>query len=401
MPFTLNEKKIIVGITGGIAAYKSAQIVRLLVKYGAEVKVIMTPSAHQFITPLTLATLSRNPVVTDFFDTKDGQWNSHVDLGLWADAFLIAPTTANTLGKLATGTADNLLIATYLAAKCPVFIAPAMDLHMYTHPTTKQNLETLKAHGNLIIDPVAGELASGLEGRGRMEEPENIVRFIQDYFVPKDMLGKKVLITAGPTYEKIDPVRYIGNYSSGKMGFALAETCARRGAEVILVSGPVHLKTPYKNIERINVDTAADMHKVVMNHFEHVDGAIMCAAVSDFTPVVRAEQKMRRGKENIFLELTPSIDIAEEVGKVKKPEQFLVGFALETNHEEENAISKMERKNFDFIVMNSLRDPYSGFVVDTNKVTILHRSGMKKEYELKDKVDVADDIVQEINTLLF
>mgnify|MGYP000896487124 FL=1 len=401
MPSILNGKKIIVGITGGIAAYKTAQIVRLLVKYGAEVKVVMTPSARQFVTPLTLATLSKNPVVTDFFDATDGQWNSHVDLGLWADAFLIAPATANTLGKLATGIADNLLVATYLAAKCPVFIAPAMDLHMYAHPTTKQNLEILKAHGNLIIDPVAGELASGLEGRGRMEEPDNVVRFIQDYFVPQDMLGKKILITAGPTYEKIDPVRYIGNYSSGKMGFALAETCARRGADVILVCGPVHLKTPYKNIERINVDTAADMHKVVMNRFEHVDGAIMCAAVSDFTPVVRAEQKMKRGKENIFLELTPSIDIAAEVGKIKKPEQFLVGFALETNHEEENAISKMERKNFDFIVMNSLRDPYSGFGVDTNKVTILHRSGMKKEYELKDKVDVADDIVQEINTLLF
>lgn len=401
MPSILNEKKIIVGITGGIAAYKSAQIVRLLVKHGAEVKVIMTPSAHQFVTPLTLATLSKNPVVTDFFDATNGQWNSHVDLGLWADAFLIAPATANTLGKLATGTADNLLIATYLAAKCPVFIAPAMDLHMYAHPTTRQNLETLKAQGNLIIDPVAGELASGLEGRGRMEEPENIVRFIQDYFVPQNMLGKKILITAGPTFEKIDPVRFIGNYSSGKMGFALAETCARRGADVILVCGPVHLKTPYKNIERINVDTAADMFKVVMSRFEHVDGAIMCAAVSDFTPVVRAEQKMKRGKENIFLELTPSIDIAAEVGKLKKPEQFLVGFALETNHEEENAISKMERKNFDFIVLNSLRDPFSGFVVDTNKVTILHRSGMKKEYELKDKVDVADDIVQEINTLLF
>lgn len=401
MPSILNEKKIIVGITGGIAAYKTVQIVRLLVKYGAEVKVIMTPSAHQFVTPLTLATLSKNPVVTDFFDVTNGQWNSHVDLGLWADAFLIAPATANTLGKLATGTADNLLIATYLAAKCPVFIAPAMDLHMYAHPTTRQNLETLKAQGNLIIDPVAGELASGLEGRGRMEEPENIVRFIQDYFVPQNMLGKKILITAGPTFEKIDPVRFIGNYSSGKMGFALAETCARRGADVILVCGPVHLKTPYKNIERINVDTAADMYKVVMSRFEHVDGAIMCAAVSDFTPVVRAEQKMKRGKENIFLELTPSIDIAAEVGKLKKPEQFLVGFALETNHEEENAISKMERKNFDFIVLNSLRDPFSGFVVDTNKVTILHRSGMKKEYELKDKVDVADDIVQEINTLLF
>jgi phosphopantothenoylcysteine decarboxylase/phosphopantothenate--cysteine ligase len=401
MPSILNEKKIIVGITGGIAAYKTVQIVRLLVKYGAEVKVIMTPSAHQFVTPLTLATLSKNPVVTDFFDATNGQWNSHVDLGLWADAFLIAPATANTLGKLATGTADNLLIATYLAAKCPVFIAPAMDLHMYAHPTTRQNLETLKAQGNLIIDPVAGELASGLEGRGRMEEPENIVRFIQDYFVPQNMLGKKILITAGPTFEKIDPVRFIGNYSSGKMGFALAETCARRGADVILVCGPVHLKTPYKNIERINVDTAADMYKVVMSRFEHVDGAIMCAAVSDFTPVVRAEQKMKRGKENIFLELTPSIDIAAEVGKLKKPEQFLVGFALETNHEEENAISKMERKNFDFIVLNSLRDPFSGFVVDTNKVTILHRSGMKKEYELKDKVDVADDIVQEINTLLF
>lgn len=397
----LSGKKIILGVTGGIAAYKSAQIIRLLVQRGAEVKVIMTPLAKEFITPLTLATLSKNPILVDFFDPTNGNWNSHVDLGTWADAMLIAPATANSLAKMATGIADNLLITTYLSARCPVFIAPAMDLDMFAHPTTKQNLNTLKSFGNYVIEPTVGELASGLEGKGRMEEPENIVRQLNDFFYPKDMQGKKVLITAGPTYEMIDPVRFIGNYSSGKMGFALAENCAKRGAEVTLVCGPVSLSTPYKSIERINVESALEMHKVVMSRFDLVDGAILCAAVADFTPVSPADKKMKRGKENLIIELKPSVDIAVEIGKVKRHEQFVVGFALETNDEETNAISKMERKNFDFIVLNSLRDPNSGFGFDTNKVTILHRSGLKKQFDLKSKLDVADDIVKEINTLIF
>lgn len=397
----LSGKKIILGVTGGIAAYKSAQIIRLLVQRGAEVKVVMTPLAKEFISPLTMATLSKNPILVDFFDPENGNWNSHVDLGTWADALLIAPATANTLAKMATGIADNLLLTTYLSARCPVFIAPAMDLDMFAHPTTKQNLSTLKSFGNYVIEPTVGELASGLEGKGRMEEPENIIRQLNDFFYPKDMQGKKVLITAGPTYEKIDPVRFIGNYSSGKMGFALAENCARRGAEVTLVCGSVSLSTPYKNIERINVESAQEMHKVVMSRFEQVDGAILCAAVADFTPVSPLETKMKRGKENLVIELKPSVDIAAEIGKIKRHEQFVVGFALETNDEETNAISKMERKNFDFIVLNSLRDPNSGFGFDTNKVTILHRSGLKKEFELKSKLDVADDIVKEINTLIF
>jgi len=394
-------KKIILGITGGIAAYKSAHLVRLLVQKGAEVKVIMTPLAKEFITPLTMATLSKNPVLVDFFDPTNGNWNSHVNLGLWADAMLIAPATANTLAKMATGVADNLLLTTYLSAKCPVFVAPSMDLDMFAHPATKQNLKTLNSFGNIIIDPTVGELASGLDGKGRMEEPGNIVRVLDDYFVVKDMPGKKILITAGPTYEKIDPVRYIGNYSSGKMGFALAEACAQRGAIVTLVTGPVALTLQHKNIERINVDTAEEMHKIVMSRFGDVDGAILCAAVADFTPVTRAASKIKREKENLILELEPTKDIAVSIGKIKKPEQFIVGFALETDDEEKNAIAKMERKNFDFIVLNSLHDPNSCFGFDTNKVTILHRSGLKKAFELKSKLDVADDILKEINTLIF
>jgi len=394
-------KKIILGITGGIAAYKSAHLVRLLVQKGAEVKVIMTPLAKEFITPLTMATLSKNPVLVDFFDPTNGNWNSHVNLGLWADAMLIAPATANTLAKMATGVADNLLLTTYLSAKCPVFVAPSMDLDMFAHPATKQNLKTLKSFGNFVIDPTVGELASGLDGKGRMEEPGNIVRVLDDYFVVKDMPGKKILITAGPTYEKIDPVRYIGNYSSGKMGFALAEACAQRGAIVTLITGPVALTLQHKNIERINVDTAEEMHKIVMSRFGDVDGAILCAAVADFTPVTRASSKIKREKENLILELEPTKDIAISIGKIKKPEQFIVGFALETDDEEKNAIAKMERKNFDFIVLNSLHDPNSCFGFDTNKVTFLHRSGLKKAFELKSKLDVADDILKEINTLIF
>lgn len=397
----LQGKKIILGVTGGIAAYKSAQIVRTLIQKGAEVKVIMTSLAKEFITPLTMATLSKNPILVDFFDPTNGNWNSHVSLGLWADAMLVAPATANTLAKMATGVADNLLLTTYLSARCPVFVAPSMDLDMFVHPTTKQNLKTLRSFGNFIIEPTAGELASGLEGMGRMEEPINIVQVLDDFFVKKDMLGKKVLITAGPTFEKIDPVRYIGNYSSGKMGFALAEACAQRGALVTLVTGPVALSTNYKGIERINVESAEEMHKTVISRFDDMDGAILCAAVADFTPVKSATSKLKREKEKLNLELKPTDDIAHAIGLLKRPEQFIVGFALETDDEERNAIKKMERKNFDFIVLNSLHDPNSCFGFDTNKVTILHRSGLKKAFELKSKLDVADDILKEINTLIY
>ena len=392
----LQGKKIILGVTGSIAAYKSAQLIRLLVKEGAEVKVIMTTLAKEFITPLTLATLAKNPVIVDFFDPTNGNWNSHVDLGLWADAYLIAPATANTIGKMAAGIADNLLLTTYLSAKCPVFIAPAMDLDMFAHTAMQRNLESLKSIGNIIIEPSFGELASGLEGKGRMEEPENIVLYLDDFFTKKPLLGKKILITAGPTYEKIDPVRFVGNYSTGKMGFALAEVCARQGADVCLVSGPVQLKTKHPNIERIDVESANEMFEEVMNRFYGMDGAILCAAVADYKPTEAAQEKMKREKGGFILELIPTQDIAAAVGDMKTDSQFLVGFALETNNEEENAIGKMEKKNFDFIVLNSLQDKQAGFGYDTNKISIIHRDGAKKEFELKNKIDVAEDIIAEI-----
>jgi len=396
----LHGKKIILGVTGSIAAYKSAHIIRLLMKEGAEVKVLMTSLAKEFITPLTLATLAKNPILVDFFDPTNGNWNSHVDLGLWADAYLIAPATANTIGKMATGVADNLLLTTYLSAKCPVFVAPAMDLDMFAHPATQRNLEALISVGNLIIEPASGELASGLEGKGRMEEPENIVRFIDDYFTAKPLLGKNILITAGPTYEKIDPVRFVGNYSTGKMGFALAEVCAKQGANVCLIAGPVQLKTKHPNIERIDVESAEEMYNAVTDRFYSMDGAILCAAVADFTPIEIDITKLKREKENLSLELKPTHDIAATVGEMKTDSQFLVGFALETNNEEANAFSKMERKNFDFIVLNSLQDEQAGFGYDTNKISILHRSGSKKEFELKSKNAVAEDIVAEIVEIL-
>jgi phosphopantothenoylcysteine decarboxylase/phosphopantothenate--cysteine ligase len=396
----LQNKKIILGVTGSIAAYKAAQLIRLLVKEGAEVKVIMTPLAKEFITPLTLATLSKNPILIDFFDPTNGNWNSHVDLGLWADAFLIAPATANTIAKMATGVADNLLLTTYLSAKCPVFVAPAMDLDMFAHPTMQRNMETLQSIGNLIIEPASGELASGLEGKGRMEEPEKIVRFLDDYFTAKPLLGKKILITAGPTYEKIDPVRFVGNYSSGKMGFALAEVCAKQGAEVCLIAGPVQLKTDHPNIERIDVKTAQEMFDVVMTRYYSEDGAILCAAVADFTPVETAQTKLKRENENLILELKPTVDIAAELGKMKMENQFLIGFALETNNEEANALQKMERKNLDFIVLNSLKDDQAGFGFDTNKISILFRSGTIKSFDLKSKNEVAEDIIAELNNLI-
>ncbi|ADQ79079.1 Phosphopantothenoylcysteine decarboxylase; Phosphopantothenate-cysteine ligase [Paludibacter propionicigenes WB4] len=396
----LQGKRIILGVTGSIAAYKSAQLVRLLVKQGAEVKIIMTSLAKEFITPLTLATLAKNPILVDFFDPTNGNWNSHVDLGLWADAYLIAPATANTIGKMATGVADNLLLTTYLSAKCPVFVAPAMDLDMFAHPATQRNLQSLRLIGNQIIEPASGELASGLEGKGRMAEPENIVRYLDDYFTPKPLLGKRILITAGPTYEKIDPVRFVGNYSTGKMGFALAEVCAQQGAEVCLIAGPVQLATKHQNIERIDVESAEEMYSAVMSRFYGMDGAILCAAVADFTALDVAPEKLKRGKDNLVLELQPTRDIAAAVGEMKLESQFLIGFALETNNEEANAASKMERKNFDFIVLNSLQDAQAGFGYDTNKISILFRSGDKKEFELKNKTSVAQDIVSEIYAIL-
>ncbi|NDV47444.1 bifunctional phosphopantothenoylcysteine decarboxylase/phosphopantothenate--cysteine ligase CoaBC [Paludibacter sp. 221] len=395
----LRGKKIILGITGSIAAYKSAQLIRLLVKEGAEVKVIMTPLAKEFITPLTLATLAKNPILVDFFDPTNGNWNSHVSLGLWADAYVIAPATANTIGKMANGVADNLLLTTYLSAKCPVFVAPAMDLDMFAHTATQRNIKALLDVGNHVIEPAAGELASGLDGKGRMEEPENIVRYLDDFFTPKTLSGKKILITAGPTYEKIDPVRFVGNHSSGKMGFAIAEELGRRGADVTLITGPVQLKTVHRNITRIDVQSAEEMYNAVTESFNEMAGAVLCAAVADFTPVENSDIKLKRGKDALKLELKPTKDIAAHLGTTKRDNQFLVGFALETNNEEQNALEKMERKNLDFIVLNSLKDDRSCFGYDTNKITILNRSGSRKQFDLKSKVQVAEDIVDEIESL--
>ena len=396
----LQGKKILLGVTGSIAAYKSAMLIRELVKQGAEVKVIMTPLAKEFITPLTLATLSRNPILVDFFNPENGDWNSHVELGIWADAYLIAPATANTIAKMAYGIADNLLLTTYLSSRAPVFVAPAMDLDMFAHATTQENIKKLEEKGCHLIYPASGFLASGLEGKGRMEEPENIAAFLADFFTPKPLKDKKVLITAGPTYENIDPVRFIGNYSTGKMGFALAEACARQGAEVTLVAGPVQLKIKHKNIRRIDVRSADEMCEQAVANFPDADVAILCAAVADFKPKEQSGKKLKRGNENLTVELTPNKDIARELGKVKKTHQKLVGFALETNDEEQNAQGKMERKNLDFIVLNSLNDKNAGFGYDTNKITILYRSGEKKSFELKSKEKVAEDIVNEINTVV-
>ena len=392
----LKGKHIIVGITGSIAAYKAASLVRLLVKEGAEVKVVMTELAKQFITPLTLATLSKHPVMVEFYNPENGDWHSHVDMGLWADLYLIAPATANTLGKMAHGIADNLLLTTYLSAKCPVMVAPAMDLDMYRHPATRQNLHILQSYGVRVIEPAAGELASGLVGKGRMAEPEEIVASIHRYFERQgDLLGKKVLLTAGPTYEKIDPVRFIGNYSSGKMGLAIAEEFAGRGAEVVLVCGPVNLKTSHPAIRRVDVESAAQMYEVTSKEFVNSDVAVLSAA-ADFTPKEKADHKIKRGKDDLLLELLPTKDIAAELGRIKTASQLLVGFALETNDEEVNALSKMQRKNLDMIVLNSLNDKGAGFSVDTNKVTILDKAGDKTVYELKTKVEVAKDIVDQI-----
>ena len=396
----LNGKHIVLGVTGSIAAYKAAFLVRLLIKKGAEVQVVMTPAAKEFITPLTLSTLTRKPVVSEFFDRRDGSWNSHVDLGQWADAMLIAPCTASTLGKMASGVADNMLITTYFSMKAPVFVAPAMDLDMYSHPVTQRNIETLTSIGNIFIEPASGELASQLVGKGRMQEPEVIVAALEEYFSKQSQLSKKkVLITAGPTYEAIDPVRFIGNYSTGKMGFALAEECAARGADVTLIAGPVNLKTVHPGINRIDVKSAQQMYEAAMEHFPGSDAAILCAAVADFTPVQTSDTKIKR-KGEITLTLKPNPDIAASLGAIKRPGQRMVGFALETNDEFSNAQDKLERKNLDFIVLNSLRDEGAGFGYDTNKVTLIDRNG-SDELPLQSKKDVAKAIVSKLAGLLF
>ncbi|NDV58360.1 bifunctional phosphopantothenoylcysteine decarboxylase/phosphopantothenate--cysteine ligase CoaBC [Bacteroides sp. 519] len=392
----IKGKKIILGITGSIAAYKACYIIRGLIKKGAEVQTVITPAGKEFITPITLSALTSKPVISEFFAQRDGTWNSHVDLGLWADLMLIAPATASTIGKMANGIADNMLITTYLSAKAPVFVAPAMDLDMFAHPSTQKNLDTLRSFGNHIIEPASGELASHLVGKGRMEEPENIIRIIEEFFASHaDLSGKKILITAGPTYEKIDPVRFIGNYSSGKMGFALAEECAERGAEVVLIAGPVKQQTHHANIQRINVESASEMYNAAIQYYPKMDVGILCAAVADFTPETTADKKMKRGEEDLVLRLKPTQDIAAELGKTKKKNQLLIGFALETNNEEENAIRKLERKNLDFIVLNSLNDPQAGFQYDTNKITIIDRNN-RTEYELKSKKEVAKDIINKV-----
>ena len=391
----LKGKKIVLGITGSIAAYKSCLIIRELVKRGAEVQVVITPAGKEFITPITLSALTQKPVVSDFFSQRDGTWHSHVALGLWADAMLIAPCTASTLGKMANGVADNMLITTYLSMKAPVFIAPAMDLDMYAHPTTQQNLDRLRSFGNHVIEPGSGFLASGLEGKGRMEEPETIVDCLDAFFEPKDLEGRRILITAGPTYEKIDPVRFIGNYSSGKMGFALAEECARRGGEVTLVAGPVALKTVHPSITRIDVESCREMYAAAVEAFPKADAAILCAAVADFRPAEVAQQKIKRVGENLDIRLVPNPDIAAELGRMKQERQVMVGFALETNDEQQNAEHKLEKKNLDFIVLNSLRNRGTCFQSDENQISIISHEG-RKDYNKKPKREVARDIVDEL-----
>lgn len=398
----LKGKHIILGITGSIAAYKAAYLIRGLVKRGAEVQVVITPAGKEFITPLTLATLSSHPVISEFFSNRDGTWNSHVDLGLWADAMLIAPATASTIGKMANGIADNMLVTTYLSCKAPVFVAPAMDLDMFAHPTMRRNLERLRSFGNRIIEPAEGELASHLVGKGRMEEPDRIIEVLSDFFeTRKDLAGKKVLITAGPTYERLDPVRFIGNYSSGKMGFALAEVCAERGAEVTLVAGPVALGISNPAIRRIDVESAEEMYQAAREAFPDSDAAILCAAVADYRPEQVAERKIKREeKGKMTLRLVPNQDIAASLGAMKREGQILVGFALETDDGVSHAESKLRRKNLDFIVLNSLRDPGAGFRCDTNKIAILDNVGTRTSFPLKSKREVASDIVDRLVTCL-
>lgn len=395
----LNGKKIVLGITGSIAAYKACLIIRELVKRGAEVQVVITPAGKEFITPITLSALTQKPVISDFFSQRDGTWHSHVSIGLWADAMLIAPCTAASMGKMANAVADNMLITTYLSMKAPVFIAPAMDLDMYAHPATQANMERLRSFGNHIIEPGSGFLASGLEGKGRMEEPVTIVNALEDFFSEKDLSGQHVLITAGPTHERIDPVRFIGNDSSGKMGFALAAECALRGAEVTLIAGPVALPTPRGNIRRINVESCEQMRQAAIKEYPNSDAAILCAAVADFKPETEAKTKIKRGENGLDLHLVPTTDIAAELGAMKREGQILVGFALETNDEQANATSKMKRKNLDFIVLNSMRNAGTCFNSDDNQICIITPQG-KKDYPKKSKGDVAKDIVDQLAALI-
>lgn len=396
----LKGKKIVLGITGSIAAYKACNIIRGLIKAGAEVQVVITPAGKEFITPITLSALTQKPVISDFFAQRDGTWHSHVALGLWADAMLIAPCTASTLGKMANGVADNMLITTYLSMKAPVFIAPAMDLDMYQHPTTQENMKKLQSFGNHIIEPQSGFLASGLEGKGRMEEPEKIVEYLDkalDNNAP--LCGKRIMITAGPTYEKIDPVRFIGNYSSGKMGFALAEACARQGAEVELIAGPVALTTNHPLIHRTNVESCEEMYQTATHLFSSCHAAILCAAVADFRPETIATEKIKREDDDLVIRLKPTHDIAAELGRMKRADQRLVGFALETNDEQQNAQGKLERKNLDIIVLNSLRNEGTCFQSDENQVSIISSQG-QKDFGRKPKSEVARDIVNELAAIL-
>ncbi len=397
----MKGKHIILGISGGIAAYKSATLLRLFIKAGAEVQVVMTPAGKEFITPVTLSALSGKPVVSEFFTANTGEWHSHVDLGLWADAMVIAPATASTIAKMANGVADNMLITTYLSAKAPVFVAPAMDLDMFAHPTTTRNLDLLRSYGNTIIEPASGELASHLVGKGRMEEPENIFKVIEAFFARKeDLKGKRMLVTAGPTYEKIDPVRFIGNYSTGKMGYAIAEEAASRGAEVVLVSGPVDLTTRHPAIDLVKVESAREMLAACEERFGSVDYAVMCAAVADYAPADCAATKIKReGNEPPVIHLVKNPDIAKTLGMKKRPGQKMVGFALETDHEFDNAMTKLRSKNLDMIVLNSLRDKGAGFGTDTNKITIFTADGGETSFALKSKREVAADIIDTLITL--
>ena len=391
---SVKDKNIIIGISGGIAAYKIPLLVRSLKKAGANVQIVMTPAAHDFVTPVTLSTLSGRPVLSEFIKDSTGSWNNHVSLALWADLMVFAPVTANTLAKMATGQADNFLLAVYMSAKCPVMIAPAMDLDMYAHPATKANLQKLQSYGYEIIPATEGELASGLTGYGRMEEPENIFDRISTFFTPKnDLTGKKVLVTAGPTYESIDPVRFIGNHSSGKMGIAIAEAAAERGADVVLILGPTHLQANHPNIRTVKVQNAAQMYDAVHREFDNADITIMAAAVADFTPEQTAGQKIKKNGDSMSLKLKPTKDILASLGQKKSGNQILIGFAMETENEKNNALKKLRKKNLDFIVVNSLREKNAGFKHDTNKVSILTKNGDVIDYPLKTKKEVAKDIL--------
>ena len=393
----LKGKKFVLGITGSIAAYKACYLIRELVRRGGEVQVVITPAGKEFITPITLSALTHKPVVSEFFLQRDGTWNSHVDMGMWADAMIIAPCTASTIGKLANGIADNMLVTTYLSMKAPVFIAPAMDLDMFSHPSTQHNLDVLRSYGNHIIEPQCGFLASGLEGKGRMEEPEVIADTLDSFFRGNttQLVGRNILITAGPTYEKIDPVRFIGNYSSGKMGIALADECARRGAKVTLIAGPVAVKNRHQTIHRIDVESSEQMYTQTVAAFPSCDAAILCAAVADFKPETTASQKIKRGGEDITIRLKPTHDIAAKLGQMKREGQLLVGFALETDNERQNAEDKLMRKNLDFIVLNSLRNKGTCFQSDENQVTIISPQSVKS-FDKKTKELVAEDIITEL-----